>query len=160
MPCQRLFASPPSNPHTGKRAFSTTFCGVASPTPKSGIMSARIPCEPVWFPVGKIGPTSANRILSNTANCRKQTVAAVYDRLTVAAVYDRRKFQQNSSFSSGSLTVTDRRYSLFSSLERPFLMNASAFSNQASANCFAISPPVSKLTTTKPDPNKSAARSR
>ena len=45
-------------------------------------------------------------------------------------------------------------------VERPSLMNASVFSNQASANWFATSPPVSKLTTTRPEPNKSAARSR
>jgi hypothetical protein len=43
---------------------------------------------------------------------------------------------------------------LFSLLERPFFNNASVFSNQASANCFASSLPVSKLTTTKPEPNR------
>jgi hypothetical protein len=39
-------------------------------------------------------------------------------------------------------------------------MNASAFWNQASANSFASSPSVSKLTTTKPEPNKFVSRSR
>ena len=41
----------------------------------------------------------------------------------------------------------------------PLLMNASVFSNQASANSFASSPPVSKLTTTRPEPDGSAAGS-
>ena len=58
------------SPHWQKGFFDHVLRSAES-FPKIGIMSARIPCEPVWFPVGKIGPTSANRILSNTGNCRK-----------------------------------------------------------------------------------------
>ena len=32
-------------------------------------MSVRIPCEPVCFQLGRLADTSANRILSNIANC-------------------------------------------------------------------------------------------
>jgi REP element-mobilizing transposase RayT len=56
-------------PHWQK-GFLTTFCGVPSPIQKSGTMSVRIPCEPGWFLVGKIGPTSANLIRSNIGSCR------------------------------------------------------------------------------------------
>ena len=48
---------------------------------------------------------------------------------------------------------------LFSVLGRPFLNDVSVFSNQASANCSASSPPVSKLTTTKPEPDRLVATS-
>ena len=65
----RALRHPPSNPRIGRKASSITFCGAQNLIPKSGTMSARIPCEPVWFLVGKTGRTSAKCILSNIESC-------------------------------------------------------------------------------------------
>jgi hypothetical protein len=69
MLCQELFATLPFQRRIGGKGFSITFCTAPSLILKSGIMFARIRYELVWFPVGKIGPTSANLIHSNTESC-------------------------------------------------------------------------------------------
>jgi len=56
------------SPHRQKGFFDHVLRS-ANRIPRNGTMSVRIPCEPVWFPVGKTGRTSANCILSNIANC-------------------------------------------------------------------------------------------
>ena len=72
----------------------------------------------------------------------------------LSAVARRAKEDQLSTGATEGVPVQ-----LFSLLGRPFLNDAAVFSNQVSANSFASSPPVWKLTTTRPEPDRLAAGS-